>query len=92
MKVVSRNEALQVLNTITNEFFTVVFTKRTNGETRVMNCRKNVKKHLNGGTLAYNPNEKGLVPVFDIQAKGYRMFNFEGLQEVRYGGKVLQVK
>ena len=32
-----------------SQFFTVTFVKRTNGETRVMNCRKNVKKYLKGG-------------------------------------------
>ena len=63
-----------------SEVFTVSFIKRSTGELRVMNCRFGVKKHLQGGELAYNPKEKNLLMVFDMQAKGYRSISLEGVE------------
>jgi len=34
-----------------------------------------LKKHLRGGELPYNPREKALLPVFDMQSNEYRMIN-----------------
>lgn len=73
-------------------FYTVVFTKRTTGETRVMNCRQGVKKHLKGGEAAYNFSVKGLVPVFDVQKGAYRCFPLAGVIEIRTGGKTYKVE
>tara|TARA_Y100000310_G_scaffold56232_1_gene51625 strand:+ start:40109 stop:40396 length:288 start_codon:yes stop_codon:yes gene_type:complete len=87
MTKVTRQQALNILNSIINgQIFTVVFVKRGNGELREMNCRKGVKAHQSGGSLAYSPNEHNLIPVFDMKANGYRMIPYEGIKVVRYGG------
>jgi len=75
-----------------NKFFTVTFVKRTNGELRVMNCRKGVKKHLKGGVKKYDPKAKNLVCVYDVQSKGYRSIALESIKEVSIENDVFEVK
>ena len=74
-----------------SQFFTVTFVKRTNGETRVMNCRKNVKKYLKGGDRAYDPKAKRLVFVYDVQikdrARAYRSIALEGIKRISMAGQ-----
>lgn len=81
MKIVNKDQAKNLINSSKGKFFTVEFTKK-NGDLRKMNCRKGVKKHLQGGSLAFDPNSKGLVVVFDAQKKAYRMININTLQSV----------
>lgn len=54
--------------------FSVEFVKKDN-TVRKMVCRTGVKKHLKGGELAYDPIEKGLLAVFDMEKAEYRMIN-----------------
>ena len=61
--------------------FTVKFTKKDNS-TRVMNCRIGVKKGVTGEGMKYNPNDHNLIPVYDMQAKGYRMISVDTLQSL----------
>lgn len=68
-------------------FFSVKFVKRTNGEVRDMLCRRNVKKYLRGGKLAYNPLEKNLLTVFDMRISDYRCINLEGIIHIKLQGK-----
>lgn len=83
---------LEILNGIGDgQIFTVVFVKRTTGELRTMNCRKGVKKGVTGEGLAFDPNEKGLIPVFDMKADGFRMISIEGIREIRAGGERYEV-
>jgi len=97
-RTVSRREAVAIIHGLEDgRFFTVVFRKRTENEEtgereiRIMNCRQRVKKHLAGGKCSYSFREKGLVPVYDMQAMGYRSFPIDGLIEVRVGGEDLMV-
>lgn len=66
--------------------FTVTFIKK-NGETRVMNARLGVKKPLKGGTLSYDPKEKNLLIVYDMQKKAYRCITLESIISIRDHGK-----
>jgi hypothetical protein len=66
-----------------NNIFTVDFIKK-DGSLRKMNCRLGVKKHLKGGELKYNPTEKNLLPVFDMEKQSYRMINVSTIKEIRY--------
>jgi hypothetical protein len=98
IRTVSRREAVAIIHGLEDgRFFTVVFRKRTvdeetgKREIRVMNCRQRVKKHLAGGECSYSFGEKGLVPVYDMNARGYRSFPIDGLIEVRVGGEDLMV-
>ena len=65
--------------------------ERSNGEIRVMNCRKGVKKHLKGGVKAYDPKAKKLVFVYDVQikdrARAYRSIALEGIKRISMAGK-----
>ena len=80
MKKVSKNQAKELINSSKGKIFSVTFTKK-NGETREMICRKGVKKHLKGGELMFDPNEKGLAVVFDMKKNAYRMININTLEK-----------
>ena len=84
--------ALEILNGIpSGQIFTVVFVKRSTGELREMNCRTGVKKGVTGEGMSYVPSEKGLIPVFDMKADGFRMIAIEGIREVRANGERFEV-
>lgn len=67
--------------------FTVDFIKRTTGELRTMNCRRGVSKGVTGIGLPYDPWAKELMPVWDIQADGFRMVNLRDMVALRLAGK-----
>lgn len=79
-------------------FFGVTFTKK-DGSERKMTCQMGVKKYLAGGPRAYNPDEKGLLWVWDrwgVEAHGpkdmgYRSVNVSTLSEIRAKGKTWQI-
>lgn len=90
---ISRNEAKTILqNHKDGTIFTATFLKRTNGEKRVMNCRKGVKKGQNGGGLKFNPASKGLLPVFDMQKCEYRFISLERITEIKMRGTTYVVR
>lgn len=82
-----------------DKIFGVTFTKR-DGTLRDMTCRIGVTKHLKGGELPYDPVEKGLLPVFDMNKvdpktnqKGcYRMVNLKTLKEIRCNGTTYKIQ
>lgn len=69
------------------KIFSVTFVKRTTGELRQMRCRMGVKKHLKGGSKAYDPKAKNLLSVFDMEAKGYRSIPVEAIRSLSIGGQ-----
>ena len=81
MKNITKQDAVKLIQSQGNSFFSVKFVKKDK-TVREMNCRLNVKKHLKGGELKYNPFERGLIPVFDAVSRGYRMINIETLLEL----------
>ncbi len=83
---ISKLEAAQKIRDTKGRMFTVTFIKKSNGEKRVMNARLGVKAYLRGGVLPYDPNTKGLIPVYDIQTKEYRMINIQGIVNLKTGG------
>ena len=85
MKEVKKRDILNLLKENKHEIFSVVFLKK-NGELRHMKCRFGVKKHLKGGDLSFNPLERSLLVVFDMQKKGYRMINLETLMSINMKG------
>jgi len=82
----SKLEAAQKIRDTKGRMFTVTFIKKSNGEKRTMNARLGVKAYLRGGVLPYDPNTKGLIPVYDIQTKDYRMINIQGIVNLKTGG------
>jgi hypothetical protein len=83
---ISKLEAAQKIRETKGRMFTVTFIKKSNGEKRTMNARLGVKAYLRGGVLPYDPNTKGLIPVYDIQTKDYRMINIQGIVNLKTGG------
>jgi len=89
---ISREDAKKIIKDTKGKFFTVTFIKRTDGSIRVMNARLGVKAYLKGGELPYNPEPKGLIPVFDIQKRAYRMINLDTIVNLKVGNKEYNVK
>lgn len=78
-----------VANIVDGQFYTVVFTKKTTGEVRVMNAKQNVAKYSHGG---HNPcsGKDDLLPTFDMKAGAYRTVWLDGVQEIRHAGKTVK--
>ena len=72
-----------------NKIFTATFIKK-DGSTRVMNCQLGVKKHLKGGEQKFNPIEKNLLTVFDMQKKEYRMINISTLITLKANKEIIE--
>jgi hypothetical protein len=68
------------------KIFTVEFIKK-DGSLRKMNARLGVKKYVKGIGLSFDPAEKNLLPVFDMQKEGYRMINASTILRIKIGGK-----
>jgi len=80
------NLITQILQQSEGRIFTATFVKK-DGSLRTINCRLGVKKGLSGKGMSYNPVERGLLPVFDMQKKAYRMINMHTLKSVNIDGK-----
>ena len=90
--IVTPNEAGKLVKDYKgSQFFTVTFTKRGDGSTRVMNCRKGVKKDVKGVGHRYHVEDKGLICVRDVQKEAFRMIALESIQEVKMAGKIYKV-
>lgn len=93
-EVITSREAAELIEKSNGSLFTVTFTKK-DGSERVLNGRTGVKKHLKGGTLAYNPKDHDLIPIYDMQlppGSGYRMLNKNSITALRINGKNYIVK
>ena len=91
MMKISRDDVEQIIKSSKGKFFSAIFIKK-DGTLRTMNCRLGVKKYLKGGTLKFNPSNKGLVVVCDMQKKAYRMININTIQYLKIGRKEYHVK
>ena len=78
MRTVNQVQAMGLIlgETKNGRIFSVTFIKK-DGTTRRMSCRRGVKKGLTGTGMRYNPMSKALLPVYDMQKRGYRMVNFD---------------
>lgn len=66
--------------------FSVEFIKRGDGKPRLMVCRTGVTKDTHGGSMGYDPKNHGLLPVYDMQAKGFRSIPIGSITRVSMGG------
>ena len=91
MQNISLDDAVKMVRELSyagkGKIFTVDFIKRTTGQPRTMNCRGQVKKGVKGVGLAYDPNKKALVSVYDVQAEAFKMISEEGITAIRAGGE-----
>lgn len=90
MKTVNRIEAIDLIRNTSGKVFSVIFEKK-DGTDRKMNCRLGVKKNLKGTGMKYDPISKGLITVYDMHKKGYRMINIETLRAIQVNGSVYTV-
>lgn len=88
---ISKADAKTLIKATKGKFFTVTFTKK-DGTTRVMNARLGVKAYLKGGELPYNPEPKGLIPVYDMGKQEYRMINTNTITNIKIGNKEFKVQ
>jgi hypothetical protein len=88
---ISKEEAKQLIKDTKGKFFIATFTKK-DGTERVMNARLGVKAYLKGGDLPYNPDEKGLIPVYDMKNSGYRMININTIKKLKIGNNEYNVQ
>ena len=56
--------------------FTVTFVKE-DGTIRKMNAMRGVRKGVKGVGLKFNPSDKNLLSVYDMQKKGFRFVNLD---------------
>ena len=97
MKTITKDTAKQYIYKTNGKIFSAVFTKK-DGEKRKMVCRRNVRKYVTGKGLSYNPEERGLVTVYDMQKckidpkRAYRNINIETLEQLKIKGKTYIIK
>lgn len=68
------------------KIFTIEFIKK-DGSLRKMNARRGVRVGTNGKGMAYNPIQRGLLPVFDMQIQEFRMVNFDTIVSYTIHGR-----
>jgi hypothetical protein len=86
--IVDTAELVKFIRSLTgNTIFSVRFIKRTTGEDRHMVCRLNVSKGVTGEGLKFDPLEKGLLPVYDLQKDGFRMINLDTIISITARGE-----
>lgn len=87
----TKREAVReyISNIVDQEFYTVVFLKKTTGEVRSMQCRQHVQKYSKGGV---NPCEgkPDLLPTYSMDAKGYRTISLDGVLEIHHRKQVIK--
>jgi len=92
---ITRAEAVSMIQESgKNSFFSVSFTKRSDGEFRKITCRQGVKIDMPGAPwrLPYNLSERNLISVFGTKENGYRSIPIEGILEIKIRGKVYKVE
>lgn len=70
------------------KIFTVTFVKK-DGSIREMNARLGVKKGVKGVGMSYDPIERGLLPVYDMQRDGFRMINCKTIKKIVHKGETV---
>jgi hypothetical protein len=76
------NTAHSLIEQNKGQIFSVEFFKK-DGTLRKMRARLGVKKGLKGVGLRFDPLAKGLLPVYDMDKKGYRMVTIRNIQQLK---------
>tara|TARA_R100000781_G_scaffold315_1_gene413 strand:- start:435 stop:707 length:273 start_codon:yes stop_codon:yes gene_type:complete len=88
---ISKAKATDLIKNSQGKFINVVFTKK-NGDERTLTGRTGVHKYTTGEGLKYNPDDYGLVGIYDNINKGYRMVNLNTLKEITVQGTTHEVE
>jgi hypothetical protein len=90
MQIIPRQEVRQKLSSLPNgTIYSVTFVKK-DGSIRLMNSIKGTRKGVTGEGLKFDAEEKGLIPVYDLQLrtqgiedhKCWRMVNTNTVQKI----------
>jgi hypothetical protein len=65
-----------------NRMFSVTFIKK-DGSLRRMVARLGVRKGVKGVGMSFNPSDKGLMVVFDMHKREFRMINLNTITELK---------
>ena len=90
MKRISRKKALEKIYATAGRIFYAEYIKR-DGSLRRMTARLGVRKGVTGKGMRYNPLERGLLPVFDMDRADWRMVNLNTLQRLSVDHERYQV-
>ena len=100
MKVIPRQEVRSKHAALKNgTIYSVTFIKK-DGSIRVMNSIKGTRRGINGTGLRFDAEEKGLIPVYDLQIakqnpnapeKAWRMINVNTIQTICVNKETLTV-
>lgn len=91
MREINKEKAKEKILNSKGKIFYCEFHKRSNGENRPMTARLHVKSHLKDGEKSYDPEEKDLITVFDMDKSAYRSINVPGLHELHAEGEEFKV-
>lgn len=90
-KFITPQQAVDLIAETGSKIFTVTFVKRTDNSVRTINCRRGVHKNLKNDGTKVARKKPGLVTVYDMQLKDYRMINLSGIRSMRMGKTEYQV-
>jgi|TARA_Y100000310_G_scaffold219501_1_gene220900 hypothetical protein len=82
---ITTTEAVQKMTDTNGKVFGVTFIKRSTGEIRNGSYRTGVRKGVTGEGRKFDPEEKGLFGVYDMN-NGFRFISLEGLLSITVGG------
>ncbi len=87
----NRQQAVEHILTSGGKIVSLAFIKRSTQEEREMVCRVGVWSRVVGGEPAYDPEQHGLIRVFDMlagqnQKNGWRSVPIEGITRVKVDG------
>ena len=101
MNTITAQEAKQKIQEMENgTIYSVTFTKK-DGSLRLMNSIKGARRGINGTGLKFSPEERDLLPVYDLQVakkdpenpnRAWRMVNLSTIKEITCEGIKFQVK
>jgi hypothetical protein len=84
---ISTNEVNDFIYKLNGRIFKVVFVKRSNSQIREMLCRTGVSRNIKGAGLKFEPSERNLLNVYDVQEKEYRFINLDSVIAIKTGGQ-----
>jgi hypothetical protein len=90
MNTINKIYAYNLISNSEGKIFTCEYVKK-DSTLRTINCRLQVKKGVTGKGLKYNPIERGLIPVYDMQNKGFRMLNLLTLKSLSINNSFYKV-
>jgi len=86
METITRQQAVELVNSSKGRFFSITFIKKDKTERR-MTARTGVKKGVNGQGMKYNPMDYGMKSVYDMAKLDWRMINFKTATRLKIGKK-----